>query len=179
MIRATLSAWATSLAKEPRTLLRILHKAGFKTSPRQKITAADIFTALTQGELELKRRLLAAQAQEKERENAEAERQLVRIRDVEKIITEKIIIPLRQLLISAPTTLDILTNPDHPDIARTALNQWRDQTLSQLRTSLDPASSTLSPTLSATSSIPPEVPLTKVVDEGGSDPPVTKRNPKK
>jgi hypothetical protein len=69
MISHSLSAWATALGKEPRTLERQLTKASV-TIPKKGglISARDVFMAC-EGDAE-KKRLTAAQAEAQERENA-------------------------------------------------------------------------------------------------------------
>jgi len=137
VIRGTVSAWATSLGKEPRTLERLLVRAGLpKPHPRFTVTASAIFAALLGDEMALKRRLTLAQAEAQERENREAEGQLIRLVEVEKILSERVILPLRELLMAAPAALDTRCNPGAPELARLALTAWRDDALKTLRGAL-------------------------------------------
>lgn len=134
MIKGTISAWATSLGKEPRTLERALAKAGIeKPPPRQAIEARVIFQALASDEKQIKKALLEEDLKERQRENSEAAGELVRMADVEKLLAEKVIVPLRQLLMSAPSQLDTRCNPKNPELARKTIEAWRDDALKQLR----------------------------------------------
>jgi hypothetical protein len=74
------------------------------------------------------KRLSKARADEQERLNAEAEGQLHKQSDVWAIVYENGIQPIRDEL-ARMVTLDSQCNPDHPDIARAAIKDWRDRVL--------------------------------------------------
>ena len=69
-----------------------------------------------------------ALAERAELENAERSGQLVRMSEIEEVITQKIIVPLGSLLNSLPAALDTRCNPEHPDVARAALLDWVERT---------------------------------------------------
>jgi phage terminase Nu1 subunit (DNA packaging protein) len=57
--------------------------------------------------------------------------------EVERAISQCVVQPLRPRILSLDTTLDVRCNPEHPEIARTALRQWADETLKLLREKLE------------------------------------------
>jgi hypothetical protein len=87
-------------------------------------------------ELAPKDRLALAQAIKVERENAEAERETVRLVEVEKIMADKYTLPIHQWIIDQPERLSVRCNADHPEIAKMALTQDGDEILRKLREKL-------------------------------------------
>ena len=75
---------------------------------------------------------LRAKRKRIEREEAEAARELVRLEEVERELSGRVLLPLRERLVGQPTRLDVRANPEHPEIARRALEQDRDETLELL-----------------------------------------------
>lgn len=137
MISHSLQAWATALGVERRTLEVRIVKAGFRVPKKTgTLSAARVFHSML-GEADVeKRRLAAAQATKIERENAAAAGELVAMVEVEKLLTELVVLPLRQALLAAPTTLDTLCNPADPEMARRAIQQWVDEVLQHCREQL-------------------------------------------
>lgn len=130
MIAHTLNAWATSLGLEPRTLERQILKAGFNPpKPRETITAKKILSVVAGDANATKNRLLEAQAIAQERENRNEDENWFHRDDLEKFLSEFVVIPLRQALVSISSTLDAKCNPQNPVVAREALVIWRDETL--------------------------------------------------
>jgi hypothetical protein len=130
-IEHTLQAWATAMGCERRTLETRLVKSGYD-KPRkkgQKIPFKVIYNCIMGDEQAEKVRGMKLDNDQKEREAAEEIGDLVRWGDVEKFITENVIAPLRPALTSIDTTLDVRCNPQNPEVARTALRQWSDETL--------------------------------------------------
>lgn len=134
MISGTLYAWANALGKDSKTLSRELSKVGINAE--REITAQEIFKAVLNEEQVERNRNLKLDADRKEREEKEANGQLVQMAEVEKLISEKVVLPLRARLLSAPTTLDTLCNPSDPELARQAILHWVDETLKLLRDGL-------------------------------------------
>lgn len=132
-IKATLNAWAVNLGMEPRTLETRLRKADVELERFQELSARDVIRALM-GDKEAETiRNLKADADRKEREEQEARGELVKWPEVEERITKTMILPLRQWIVTLPTTLDTRCNPREPAIARVALNQAVDEALAMLR----------------------------------------------
>ncbi len=135
MISATIHNWANSLAIDDDTLRKRLVVSGVKVAKNgQLMTAKEIWDAL-KGE-KPSERLATAQAIEKERENKIAEGELITLTEVEELISKLLTLPLRQVLIALPSTLDVRCNPDHPQTSRTALREWSDEVLKLLREKL-------------------------------------------
>ena len=107
MINGTVSEWATSLGIEGRTLLTQLTKSGVNVTPRMKLTAKTVFDARLGDMNAEKLRLTSAQAMAVEIENAEKAEVLNRRTEVERIVWEETLSPLRDLLIGYPNTVGV------------------------------------------------------------------------
>lgn len=126
MITATLNAWATSMGVDQQTLERWLVNAGFN-KPKSgwgDITYRKIEKAVLGDEQKEKIRNLKADADRKEREELERRGELVDKTEVEAWIVQKFIAPFSNILSSAPSTLDTRCNPERPEIARRAIEDW-------------------------------------------------------
>jgi len=139
MITGTINAWATSLGVEARTILRALAKTGIvrrKTKGRIKFTAKQITDALFGDEQQERLRNLKLDADKKHREEEEAKGQLITLTEVESLLTERVISPLRERLLNQGTRIDALCNPSHPQLAREAITADTDETLKLMREKL-------------------------------------------
>lgn len=128
-LNASTWAWAKALGIDDRSLAKKLAKTGLDVHTRKEFTASEVFGALI-GELE--RAKIAEKLENvklKKSKNLERKSALVKMADAQKLFTETLVIPVRQLLTSAPTTLDARVNPGDPAFARAALNAWVDESL--------------------------------------------------
>jgi hypothetical protein len=137
-IQHTMQAWATAMGIERRTLETRLMKSGY-TEPLKKgqeIPFGVIYNCIMGDEIAEKIRGMKLDNNQKEREEAEEIGELVRMDEVDKLISEHVVAPLRPWLISLPTRLDVRCNQEHPEIARTAIQQEVDEGLKLLREQL-------------------------------------------
>ena len=126
---------AMELGCSRETLRRQLTAAGFDHGG--PFSLKEICAARTTDDKSAKVRLLEAQAEKIEMENARERGETVVLADVEAIITQKLVLPLRQALTGLPSTLDVRCNSEHPETARLALKQWSDETLRLCRENLN------------------------------------------
>jgi hypothetical protein len=135
-IEATLNAWSANLGIDSLTFERRLKKAGV-TLPRkgELLSLQSVLPIISSDEQSEKKRLITAQAIAQERENKVEDENWFHREDVEKLVTE-LLLPLRQHLISAPTTLDARCNPSEPLLARAAITSWRDEVFKQIQINL-------------------------------------------
>ena len=128
-ISATLSAWATELGMESRTLARKLSQASITYSAHGKIRAKKIVIAAAGDNAVERARLLKAQADAQEHENKINDERWVQISEVEEMITNLYVLPLRQRLLAFPNEHDAKCNPHDPQLANTVLTQAIDELL--------------------------------------------------
>ncbi len=108
MIQATLQEWATSLGIERRTLEVKLVKNGIEFEKRSRsLTAKQVLDAMIGDFNAEKLRLTSAQAMAVEMENAEKAEVLNKRVDVERIVWEECLSPLRDQLIGYPNTVGV------------------------------------------------------------------------
>lgn len=124
MIEATLNAWASAIGCDTQVLERRLVKFGFDWKKGMLIPATSVLRAYYTDEDDPKKRLLTAQAKEKERENRIADKEICVLSDVEKLIWEHSLLPLRQSLETMPETLSVQCNPEHPELAKAVLESF-------------------------------------------------------
>lgn len=135
-IEGTIGAWALALSVESRTVERRLTRAGNVVKPHAVFSAQQVLQAFM-GELdEAKARTEIQRERTMRIKNDAREGQLVDIGEVEKLVSDTVIIPLRQLLLSAATTLDVRVNPADPAFARGKINEWVDESLKTLEVKL-------------------------------------------
>lgn len=128
-LQATLNAWATQLQMEPRTLEKKLAQAAIDVQPNRLYTASEVVRALLGDKYREEVRNLKADADRKEREEKENKGLLVKMPEVEALISELLVGPLLAMLNSLPTTLDVKTNPTDPTLARTAIAEHVERTM--------------------------------------------------
>jgi phage terminase Nu1 subunit (DNA packaging protein) len=118
------------------TIIRGLRRLDVEVGRRTTFTTKQIVSSIY-GDADFERtRLLRADADIREMERLEKENDLVKLSEVEKMLVDYVAIPVRNLLISAPTTLDQRVNPADPELAREALQRWVDDSLKLLREKL-------------------------------------------
>lgn len=108
MITGTLQAWATALGVERRALEARMNKAGvILLKQGQELPAKVVFDAWI-GDLNAEKlRLISAQAMDQEMDNAEKAESLNRRVEVERIVWEESLSPLRDMLIGYPNTVGV------------------------------------------------------------------------
>ena len=133
MISETVTSWATSLGKDPSTIRSAMARAGISFEPDEKFTALVIFNLFTGDKQAAKIRLDTAMAEKVERENRLAEKELCALADVEKIIWDDCLLPLRQSLEALPASVSIQCNPSQPELALTVLQNAVEEIKKQIR----------------------------------------------
>lgn len=126
MIAHSLQSWATAAGMDRRTLETRLIKAGYRTPEKKggKIPFRKILVALV-GDKEAETvRNLKLEADRKEREEAEASGKLFPMGELDEWINNNYVVPMANILSSAPTTLDTRCNPEHPETARKVIEDW-------------------------------------------------------
>lgn len=132
MISHTLSAWATALGVEPRTLERQLSRAGINLTKGQKLTAKQIDTARV-GEKDLADiREKTARAEKLERENKVEDGKVIPLEE-NLAWQQRVLLPVRQRLLALSGTMAHRCNPTDPTHAQTQLDEWTKETLPLLR----------------------------------------------
>lgn len=125
VISFTLEAWARAMGHERRTLEVRLINTGYEWKPGTLIPFKAIYNAMLGDEQAEKNRNLKLDADRKEREEREANGELVKLAEVEQLITELVISPQRQELENMPSSLAKLCNPTDPAKAEVVLSSWK------------------------------------------------------
>jgi len=128
-LEATLNAWAGQLRMEPRTVEKKLALAAIEVLPGKLYTAAQVIAALMGDKYHEEVRNLKADADRKEREEKEAKGLLVKMPDVEAMLSELFVVPFLTMLNSLGTTLDTRCNPTDPELARQAIQDHVERTM--------------------------------------------------
>ena len=136
MITGTVNAWCTSLGLDRQAFETRLARAGAVIAPKCKLTARQVFVALAGDKEVAQARKALAEAEEKERENRLAERELMVVADVERIVWEQCLLPLKQSIDALPATLASQCNPDNPQLALGVLENWKEQVKKQIKEKL-------------------------------------------
>jgi hypothetical protein len=131
-LSATLDGWAMALTVDSQTLKRKLVRAGAEVVPRKLYAASEIVAALLGDAHYEKVRNLKLDADKKERQAKQDSRELVRMVEVEALLS-KVLQPMREQLLSLPERLCVECNSASPDTARRALEAWADATLKMCR----------------------------------------------
>src|SRR6516165_3832958 len=100
MITATANEWSIEIGIDDQTLKRrITAVEGSQPKPREQISAKRIWNATQPDNEDPKQRLLLAQAIEQERINAVEAAELVKMSEVEELLSKHVVAPLRQRLL--------------------------------------------------------------------------------
>jgi len=127
----SLDNWSHTCGKERNALARALNRIG--VNAKEPIVCRDVFRALFGEEEESRRRLITAEADLKEQKAARAKGETFYWPEIEKIITNQIVLPISQFLTSVPNTYDVRCNPHDPALARSTLEQLVDDCKKILR----------------------------------------------
>ena len=128
-LKFPLYTWSLALAMEPKTLETKLMKARIEWKKAESISALNIFNAMFGDEQYEKVRNLKLDANQKEREEQKELGNLFPMQELEPWLLNNYILPMRQILEGVATGLDTRCNPEHPEIARAALNEWIEKTV--------------------------------------------------
>lgn len=120
-IKFSVNAWCKALGKDPMTLKRRLIKAGVNIEG--EITAKDMFIALGADEDADARRKLKAEADLLEQEAKREAGNLFYWEEVQKVVTDTVVLPISQFVSSIPTTYAVRCNPLDSELAQNALDQ--------------------------------------------------------
>ena len=133
-IVATCSAWAQGMGVEQPTLIKMLQRAGVPYISGTKLNFVDIWKAISfrSEKDEAMARQANAKAEEIEMDNAARRKELMDVAQIQRIIWNDLLGPLRQELEQMPKNLGGLCNPDSPDTACAVLTDWVEATKQQL-----------------------------------------------
>ncbi|MGA2541691.1 MAG: hypothetical protein ABSG78_09090 [Verrucomicrobiota bacterium] len=118
-LEATVYRWSIELGKKQETLARRLRLAGVKVEPRVKISASDMFRALSGGLHEAKTREANARADLLESKLKELKDDFAPVAEIEASF-RAIMGPARDRLLTLPLEA-ARCNPANPELARQAL----------------------------------------------------------
>lgn len=135
-LRFTVTGWAKLLGRDPKTIAQRMRSDGHNISKHALFDLGQVLAAVYGDEQLQRTRNLTLDALRKEREEREAAGDLVSRELMEKEIAEFYTLPITQALNSLPTSLDTLVNPTDPELARTALLRWVEETKNLLREKL-------------------------------------------
>ena len=125
-ITASIKAWADALDMDSSTIKKRMNRADIPFEPHVPISAKDIFRAMmaeSDKEIAMTRKL-NAEADKTERENLVAQKELYHLNEVEKLVWQEILFPLRAELLQMPKKFDAET--------REQLESWVDATMNKI-----------------------------------------------
>lgn len=125
-----LSAWAKAYGTDFTNMAGKLSRAGVITVKGQDVDAVDIFKAILyrSEKDEAIARQANAKAEEQEMENAQRRKELMEFDQIERIIWNDLLAPLRLELEQMPKSLSALCNPEDQETALAVLEQWVERT---------------------------------------------------
>ena len=126
--KATCEEWSKEFGINPRSLALALRRMDLEIGKGVKLRAKDVATAVFGDYRSEKARLTRAQADIKEQQARLQSREMVRLDEADAMIRSALQ-PVRELLLSAPSTLAARCNPTDPTIARAAVTAWVDEGL--------------------------------------------------
>ena len=132
-IRATLTAWSKNLAISREALTRRLHDALVDWESSETLTAAQVYRAMLSDKDAALTRKALAEADRIEREEKEARKELVNLAEVEKVVWQDCLMPLRTELEQMPRSLCAMCNPQDQDTAQKVLEQWVEKVKANIR----------------------------------------------
>ena len=106
MIEGTANAWAESLGIDAQAVRIRLVKSGVDVQPRVKISAREVFRAMSGDKEAAAARKMLAEAEKLEREERVALGKLCQWEAIEKFLNERLISPLIKAMDDAPADVD-------------------------------------------------------------------------
>lgn len=133
-IIASYKSWAQAYGVDLAHLARMLQRAGIEYKPGVTgnpgmLDAIDFIKAITfrSEKDEAIARQANAKAEEQEMINAERRKELMELAQIERIIWNDLLAPLRQEIEQMPKSLAAMCNPDDSETALKVLEQWTDR----------------------------------------------------
>ncbi len=127
-IRLTISRASEELNLSRETVRRSLKAANIAESPDGKLSIKEFISAIYSDSRDARSRLVAAKAQREEFDLQVAKKEFMSTEDTRKFIIANFS-PLRDFIVSQPSRLAALVNPDDPAHARSHLERDRDEFL--------------------------------------------------
>lgn len=129
-ILATVNAWAKAYGVDQGRMATILQRAGIEYKPGTLLDAVDFIKSITfrSEKDEAIARQANAKAEEQEMENAQRRKELMEMAEIERMVWNDLLAPLRQELEQMPKSLSALCNPEDQDTAQAVLEQWVERT---------------------------------------------------
>jgi len=130
LIKGALTAWATAYGCDVTHFQSILQRAGVKYTVGVDLEAVDVFKAITfrSEKDEAIARQANAKAEEQEMINAERRKELMELSQIERIVWNDCLAPLRLEMEQMPKSLSALCNPEDPETAQKVLGEWVERT---------------------------------------------------
>ena len=134
-ISASINAWAQALGISHENFCIMLRRADVKYNPGQDLYAPDVFEAITYQSEKDKAvaRKANADAESREMENAKTRKELMELAQIEKVVWNDLLQPLRTELEQMPRSLCALVNPEEPETAERVLQQWVEKTKANIK----------------------------------------------
>ena len=134
-ISASIHAWSKALKVHPTQLERMLKRAEVEYETKQGLTAEQFIEAVTfRSEKDAAvARKANADAEAQEMENAKTRKELMDLAQIEKLLWNDCLGPLRTELEQMPKSLAGLCNPDEPEVAEKTLLQWVEKTKTNIK----------------------------------------------
>ena len=132
VIEYTVAQWAKAWGIEHRTLQRKLAAAGYTIKPKEKVPLIAFGNAILGEKAAAEVRLKTAQAADQERKNRIADGETITLA-ANLAWQDKVLMPIRQRLLSMSGTVAHLCNPTDPVHAAATIDRWVNETLSMLR----------------------------------------------
>lgn len=127
----SLNSAAIEFGTSRTTIRKGLRRNGVPTKPTY--STREILMAIA-GDLEFERtRVERARADRMEMDLRRKRGETLDVATVNRLLTELVVLPLRERLLALPTTLDVMCNSGSPETARGALKEWVSETLKLLR----------------------------------------------
>jgi hypothetical protein len=133
-VKLTISAFANELGRSPATVRSGLLRNGvdIKHGGTDGFTLKELIDALYGDETAARIAVDQERAEKLRLANAEARRELVPMGEAEAMIRSTLL-PVRDLLLSAPAVLAARVNPTDPEHARSQIQSWVDNGLKTIR----------------------------------------------
>lgn len=129
-IKATFSAWADSCGLTVENLKQKFTRCGLEWKTGVMVPACQVIQAITfrNEKDEAIARQANAKAEEQEMINAERRKELMELAQIEKIVWNDLLAPLRLELEQMPKSLCGMCNPEEPEVAQKVLGEWVEKT---------------------------------------------------
>ena len=135
-LESTITAWATALAIDQKTLSRNWLKAGFKAPKRgEPLRPKDVFKACT-GDWQVARTRQANADADLQELKSRLARNYVIPTDDARVFISTTFSPIRSDVLNLPALYAAKCNPENPELARAVLLEWADTFIARRRENL-------------------------------------------